>query len=148
LLMHGARLGPPRQGFMRVFRGEIALHKPMLPSGLRSGMPSWNRPIWNPSSNYLDVTHSLSIALWLALHKSELAKITQIIGPDRPVDPQTDIALAENWTRFKPHTDGPGVVLVCSTLAPLRVRECRRWHRVCSHKGERNTRRLQPATAK
>lgn len=72
---------------------------------------------YGPGSRFLDVTHSLEIALWFALHKTELFHTDEIIGLDGPYDPQSDIVCREQWVRHRKHKEGHGWIYVFD--APL-----------------------------
>ncbi|MBA3916150.1 MAG: FRG domain-containing protein, partial [Acidobacteriales bacterium] len=66
---------------------------------------------YGPSSWYLDVTHSLDMALWFALHAAENKKVYIPYGPGDKADPSTDILSTETWLRFQP-AQVPGYLYV------------------------------------
>ena len=66
---------------------------------------------YGPSSWYLDVTHSLEMALWFALQAAEYKKVYIPYGPGEKLDPATDILSTETWLRFQP-TQAPGYLYV------------------------------------
>lgn len=60
---------------------------------------------YGPGSDYLDVTHSLEIALWFALNEYMTSKVEGIIGPPGPPDPAHDHLSAGDVVRYTPWND-------------------------------------------
>jgi tetratricopeptide (TPR) repeat protein len=53
----------------------------------------WVRAIkqhYGPGTEFLDVTHSVGIAAWFALHQIQVGEVQSIYGPPGPFDPETD----------------------------------------------------------
>lgn len=67
---------------------------------------------YGPGSKYLDVTRSLDVALWFALHALENVPTHQIIGPPGPADIDRDIAVNMQWVRYQLWTEAPGWLYV------------------------------------
>jgi hypothetical protein len=64
----------------------------------------WVRAIgqhYGPGSEFLDVTRSLDIALWFALHEWEIVERIGIMGPRGPIDPKTDVPTISSWLKCK-----------------------------------------------
>jgi FRG domain len=55
---------------------------------------------YGPGSSYLDVTHSLDVALWFALHESQTHEVKMVHGPGVAPDPKNDILRVESWLGF------------------------------------------------
>lgn len=154
LLAEIGKLGVPRPGYVRMFRGQTKNHPTMIPTGFRKQIR--NEAVWHsyamelgrdllaardkrsrhldariltfgqkeavwinavaqhygPGSNFLDVTSSLDVALWFALHKAVLIAAQHTIGPPRPADPARDITLTEPWTEYCKWDAGPGFLYV------------------------------------
>jgi|CZKJ01.1.fsa_nt_gi hypothetical protein len=55
---------------------------------------------YGPGSSYLDVTHSLEVALWFALHESQTHEVKALHGPGVAPDPRNDIVRTESWLGF------------------------------------------------
>jgi hypothetical protein len=60
---------------------------------------------YGPGSDFLDVTHSLDMALWFALNKSRMVKASNVIGPDGPPDPINDHPTSMDLVRYGPWTE-------------------------------------------
>jgi hypothetical protein len=63
----------------------------------------WTQAIaqhYGPGSEFLDVTHSLDVALWFALHRSEQMNFFTITGPPGPFDPEKDITSDDSWIKY------------------------------------------------
>lgn len=67
---------------------------------------------YGPGSKYLDVTRSLDVALWFALHALENVSARHIIGPPGPANSDRDITMTMPWVRYQPWTEGPGWLYV------------------------------------
>jgi len=67
---------------------------------------------YGPGSNFLDVTRSLDIALWFALHEAVPITSEYTLGPLGSEDPAPDIDLIERWTKYRKLDAGPGFLYV------------------------------------
>lgn len=67
---------------------------------------------YGPGSRYLDLTFSLEVALWFALHETQEVEALAVTGPAGPLDLSTDVARKEIWTRYVPLQKGPGYIYV------------------------------------
>ena len=67
---------------------------------------------YGPGSKFLDVTRSLNVALWFALHKAVPVTAEHTLGPPRPVGPAQDLTLTESWTEYRRWDAGPGFLYV------------------------------------
>jgi FRG domain len=135
------KLGPPRAGHSRVFRGQTGNYGRMVPSGLRvprlpreyifhayshtvawdlkgagssiyavdiTEMLLWVRAMaqhYGPGSEFLDVTHSLDVALWFALQKVYRNDATHLFGRPGPYDPDNDTLAVVSWLQYLPSDD-------------------------------------------
>jgi FRG domain len=61
---------------------------------------------YGPGSDFLDVTHSVAVALWFALNEDEQVEETAVIGPDGPPDPSKDHVVTSEVLRFHPSDAG------------------------------------------
>lgn len=66
---------------------------------------------YGPGSTYLDVTHSLEVALWFALHHIAAIPTHHIFGQPGPIDLDNDIIMTMPWLRCRA-TDEPGWLYV------------------------------------
>jgi len=66
---------------------------------------------YGPGSDFLDVTYSLDVALWFALHDTETMPFQGVIGPPGPPDPRLDHPTSGKALGYKPRTE-PGVLYV------------------------------------
>jgi hypothetical protein len=66
---------------------------------------------YGSGSEFLDVTYSLDVALWFALHSYEVVKSLGSIGPPGAPDPMNDHPKAMELVRYQP-SDKPGYVYV------------------------------------
>src|SRR6202011_4859051 len=55
---------------------------------------------YGPGSDFLDVTHSLEIALWFALNKTKVVRGSSMIGPKGPPDPIHDHPTSLDLVRY------------------------------------------------
>ena len=55
---------------------------------------------YGPGSNFLDVTRSLDVALWFALHKGVEVGAHHILEPLEAEDPTREISCTESWTEY------------------------------------------------
>jgi hypothetical protein len=63
----------------------------------------WTQAIgqhYGPGSSYLDVTHSLDVALWFALHEYRPVEVGLVYGSGAQVDPAKDILRKETWVTY------------------------------------------------
>jgi hypothetical protein len=63
----------------------------------------WTQAIaqhYGPGSDYLDVTRSLDVALWFALHQAKSLEYLSLYGLPGPFDPENDVASSETWTEY------------------------------------------------
>jgi FRG domain len=60
---------------------------------------------YGPGSTFLDVTRSLDVALWFALHEPRPISATHEMGPDRPLEPVQRIPLIEQWWEYQRWSD-------------------------------------------
>jgi len=67
---------------------------------------------YGPGSKFLDVTRSLDVALWFALHALENVSTHHIIGPPGHANPGRDITTTMPWVRYQPWTGAPGWLYV------------------------------------
>jgi hypothetical protein len=63
---------------------------------------------YGPGSNFLDVTHSLDVALWFALHEARPVSASHEMGPDIPSEPAQGIPLIEQWWEYRRWSDRLG----------------------------------------
>ena len=66
---------------------------------------------YGPGSRYMDVTKSLSVALWFALHQFEKVESQGIIGPRGPLDPRSDEINNLIWGWYS-RAQAPGYIYV------------------------------------
>jgi hypothetical protein len=66
---------------------------------------------YGPGSDFLDVTHSLEVALWFALHECKTLQSAGMIGPPGPLDPQKDHPTAVEMASYVPWNE-PGFLYV------------------------------------
>lgn len=57
---------------------------------------------YGPGSDFLDVTHSVEVALWFALNADEQFTESGVIGPDGSPDPARDHVITTELLRFRP----------------------------------------------
>jgi FRG domain len=62
-------------------------------------------------SRYLDVTKSLEVALWFALHQTQKVESRSIIGPRGPLDPRLDEISNLTWFQYV-RAQAPGYLYV------------------------------------
>ncbi len=55
---------------------------------------------YGPGSSYLDVTYSLDVALWFALHEYKPVGVTLVFGEGDQPDPANDIYRKEHWVTY------------------------------------------------
>jgi len=67
---------------------------------------------YGPGSTFLDVTRSLDVALWFALHEPRPISATHEMGPDRPLKPVQGIPLIEEWWEYQRWSDPGGYLYV------------------------------------
>jgi hypothetical protein len=67
---------------------------------------------YGPGTNFLDVTHSLGVAGWFALHRSERVKITAVYGTEGPFDPDHDVVAEHGYVRYQEEKESPGWIYV------------------------------------
>ena len=67
---------------------------------------------YGPGTRYLDVTHSLGVAAWFALHKSESVKADAVYGADGPFDPTRDVVAEHTFVRYREEKESPGWIFV------------------------------------
>lgn len=130
-----AELAAPAPNHARVYRGQNRDYGQMLPSGLR-GIPLrseqifrayttllasdeespdaenfllWTRVIaqhYGPGSTLLDVTYSLDVALWFALHSLRSIQSRHVFGPPGPLNPRTDTVGNAELMTYEPVDTG------------------------------------------
>ena len=66
---------------------------------------------YGPGSDFLDVTHSVDVALWFALHEYKTVQGAGIIGPPGALDPQKDHPTMVNLVSYVPWNE-PGFLYV------------------------------------
>jgi FRG domain-containing protein len=59
---------------------------------------------YGPGSPLLDVTRSIDIALWFALHERRPVSAEHLVGPPGQPDKARDIPLKETWWEYRPST--------------------------------------------
>ncbi|MGH9830432.1 MAG: FRG domain-containing protein, partial [Blastocatellia bacterium] len=59
---------------------------------------------YGPGSTLLDVTRSIDIALWFALHDRRPVSAEHLVGPPGQPDEARDIPLKETWREYQPST--------------------------------------------
>ena len=59
---------------------------------------------YGPGSSLLDVTRSIDIALWFALHERLPVSADHLVGPPGQPDKARDIPLKETWWEYRPST--------------------------------------------
>ncbi|HUT54344.1 MAG TPA: FRG domain-containing protein [bacterium] len=67
---------------------------------------------YGPGTGLLDVTHSVDIALWFALHKATKITATAVMGEPGPFDADKDILVKHHVIKFEPWTEKPGHLYV------------------------------------
>ncbi len=67
---------------------------------------------YGPGSRFLDVTRSLHVALWFALHATRPVKADNTLGPPGAKDPAQDVIYTESWTEYYKWDAGPGFLYV------------------------------------
>lgn len=67
---------------------------------------------YGPGSRFLDVTHSLDVALWFALHAARSAGSFGLIGPTGPPDPLRGRVVELDYVAFEPTADEQGFLYV------------------------------------
>jgi hypothetical protein len=75
---------------------------------------------YGPGTHLLDVTHSLDVALWFALHRASVSKSIQIafVNRDaRPTSPFPNLVREDEWITHAPWTDSPGVLYIFDVAA-------------------------------
>lgn len=60
---------------------------------------------YGPGTEFLDVTYSIDVALWFALHKSRRAPMRIVLGQGEQLDPVNDIAVDFNAYAYDLHDD-------------------------------------------
>ncbi len=63
---------------------------------------------YGPGSPFPDVTRSLDVALWFALHEARRICASHEIGPNGPSEPTRDIPLIEQWWEYQRWSEHPG----------------------------------------
>ena len=67
---------------------------------------------YGPGSNFLDVTRSLDVALWFALHTALSITADYTLGLSASEDPPSKLALTEPWTEYFKWDAGPGFLYI------------------------------------
>jgi hypothetical protein len=68
---------------------------------------------YGPGSTFLDVTRSLDMALWFALHEARSISASHEVGPEKPSEPAQRIPLIEQWWEYQRRSDYcPGYLYV------------------------------------
>lgn len=67
---------------------------------------------YGPGSNFLDVTHSLEVALWFALHQAEKFETTAVIGDPGLIDFKNDLLINHCCIKYTSWPDEPGYLYV------------------------------------
>ena len=112
--------GSPRDAVFRAYTHALAQN---MMSALGVEGRSTTSEIWRlwaqaisqhygPGSEFLDVTHSLNVALWFALHKSKTQDILNVTGQQGPFDPVADIVSRETWTGYVKSDEANGWLYV------------------------------------
>lgn len=113
ILPTGLRPGAARRD--PVWRYWSALASRELLSPEDRAVPSEEEAVWveaiaqhyGPGSTFLDVTRSLDVALWFALHESRPISASHEIGPDGSSEPTQDIPLIEQCWEYVRRPENP-----------------------------------------
>ena len=80
----------------------------------------WVRAIkqhYGPGTELLDVTHSVGVAAWFALHWMRVGEIQAVYGPPGPFDPETDSVGVHSLVRHFRFDEAPGYLYVLDAVA-------------------------------
>jgi FRG domain len=80
----------------------------------------WVRAIkqhYGPGTEFLDVTYSVGVAAWFALHKMNAGVMQAVYGPPGPFDPETDCVGVHQLIRHLRFDETPGYLYVLDAIA-------------------------------
>ena len=67
---------------------------------------------YGPGSHFLDVTHSVDVAVWFALHGTQPMTTQHVLGPPGPIDPSHDRVTKLDFLVFEEVASKQGVLYV------------------------------------
>lgn len=70
---------------------------------------------YGPGTKFLDVTHSLDVAVWFATHKARRAKLQIVMGTGEELEPDNDITVDYNAYAYDKHA-GVGYIYVLDVV--------------------------------
>lgn len=71
---------------------------------------------YGPGTEFLDVTHSVGVAAWFALHRMQVGEIQSIYGPPGPFDPETDSVGVHAFVRHLRFEEAPAYLYVIDAV--------------------------------